>query len=84
MSAAKKIILIPSDQITAKSKFLNRISNYQAKVIIVSSINTNQSPRFNKKSDNSFFVFLLPTRKAEMPAKKLNAGAQKCVTHLVR
>ena len=47
-------------------------------------MNTSQRPRFNRKPDNCFFVFLLPTINAERPARKLNAGAQKCVIHLVK
>ena len=75
-NAAKKIILIPKDQITSSPGLLKYISKYQAKLTIVISIKTNQSPRFNRKLDNSDFDFRFPTIKAEVPARKQNVGAQ--------
>lgn len=84
INAAKEIILIPKTQITRNPTVLKPGSKYQAKLTITSSTNTNQRPRFTKKTDNSFRDFLLPTIKAESPARKLNAGAQKWVMNLVK
>ena len=50
----------------------------------MSSTKINQKPRFNRKLDNSAGVFLLPTKKAESPARKLKAGAQMLVMNLVK
>ncbi|GAA4897013.1 hypothetical protein GCM10023311_22220 [Flaviramulus aquimarinus] len=70
-------MLIPKTQITNKPGLENVTSKYHAKLTMVNSIKTNQSPRFIKKLDSSFLVFLLLIIKADNPAKKLNAGAQK-------
>ncbi len=80
----KTIILIPNDHITINNGLLKSMSKYQAKLTIVSSIKTNQSPRFKRKLDNSDLDFLLPTINAEVPAKKQNVGAQKCVINRVK
>ena len=82
--AASTIMLTPSDQITRRPNVLNLTSKNQAKLTIVNSIKISHSPRFNKKPDNCLTVFLLPTINAESPARKLNAGAQKWVIHLVK
>ena len=84
ISPAKKIILIPNDQITEKFTDRNETSKYHPKFIMTNSTKTNQSPRLSKKLDNSFGDFLLPTIKDDIPAKKLNAGAQKFVRNLVK
>ena len=52
--------------------------------MITISIKINQRPRFRRKLDNSFLDFLLPTINAEVPAKKQNIGAQKCVINRVK
>src|SRR5664279_4352548 len=83
-SAAKTIMLIPKAQITIKFKVLKYTSKYQAKFTMVSSIKTSHKPRLNKNADNSAFDFLRPAINAEAPARKLNAGAQKWVIHLVK
>ena len=41
-------------------------------------------PRFSKKPDSSLFVFRLPAIKADIPARKLKAGAQKWVIQRVK
>ena len=51
---------------------------------MVISINTIQMPRFKRKPDNSLLDFLFPTIKADVPARKQNIGAQKCVINLVK
>ena len=76
MSPARNIILIPKDQITSRLIVLKWISKYQEKLTTINSIKTNQIPLFSRNTDNSDFDFFLPTRNADMPAKKLNAGAQ--------
>ena len=55
----------------------------QAKFKIVNSNTMSQSARFRRKVVSSIFPFLVPTKKAEVPARKTNTGAQKCVTHRV-
>jgi len=50
----------------------------------VTSKNTNHKPLFKKKEARTELFFLLPTKKAEVLAKKEKAGAQKCVIHRVR
>ena len=77
MSAERKIMLIPNDQITANPEELKVISKFHAKFTIVSSITANQIPRFKRKELNSALVFRLPTKNAEIPARKQNVGAQK-------
>jgi hypothetical protein len=84
ISPAKKIILNPSSQITLKFNDLKEISKCQPKSIMNNSTKTNQSPRFSKNIDSSFGDFLLPIIKADSPARKLNAGAQKLVINLVK
>ena len=50
----------------------------------VTSKKMSQSPRLIKKLDTSEVLFLLLTKKADKPAKKAKAGAQKCVIHRVK
>jgi hypothetical protein len=45
--------------------------------MIANSTNINQSPRVIKNLNNADFVFLLPYKKAEVPARNTNTGAQK-------
>jgi hypothetical protein len=52
--------------------------------MITSSTKTNQKPRLSKKPDKAAGDFLLTTIKAESPARKLKAGAQKLVRNLVK
>jgi hypothetical protein len=49
----------------------------QAKFITVSSRKISQIPRVSKNIDSAFLPFLVPTRKAEVPDKNINKGAQK-------
>jgi hypothetical protein len=51
---------------------------------MVSSININQRPLVIKKMLSSFFDFRADCRNAEVPDKKTNTGAQKCVIHRVK
>jgi hypothetical protein len=41
------------------------------------STNISHSPRVVKNLNNAGFVFLLPYKKAEVPARNTNTGAQK-------
>jgi hypothetical protein len=78
------IILIPSMAMTAKPFIRNLKSNCHAKVTKVTSTNISQSPRFIRNKESSPFDNLLPIMKADMPARKQNVGAQKCVMNLVK
>lgn len=60
------------------------MSKVHTKVMTVTSKNTNHKPLFKKKEARTELFFLLPTKKAEVLAKKEKAGAQKCVIHRVR
>lgn len=44
--------------------------------MIISTI-ISHTPRVIKNLDNAGFVFLLPYKKADVPARKTNTGAQK-------
>jgi hypothetical protein len=50
--------------------------NLQPKHTILSSIKINQTPLLKRKDDSPFLDFLIPTRKAETPARKQKIGAQ--------
>ena len=41
-------------------------------------------PLLNKKADTSLLLFLLPYRRAEVPDKNTNTGAQKLVIYRVK
>ena|SRR5215203_750970 len=84
INPAKTIMLMPNCQMVAKPIDLNWISNFQPKFTITISTKTNHSPRLTKNADNSEGDFLLPTIKAERPARKLKAGAQKFVINRVK
>ncbi len=84
ISSDNATILMPKAQIVIKAKNGKLTLNDQPKFTTVSSNNINHRPLVNKKRDNSFLVFRCPTKKAEVPAKNINTGAQKWVIHLVR
>ena len=84
MTAERKIILIPSAQITPRRVLGKCGLKLQAKLTMVISRTMSHKPRFNKNLDKYFFPFLVPTRKAEVPLRNINRGAQKCVIHLVK
>ncbi len=48
------------------------------------STRMSQAPRFIRKSDISFFDLRLLCNHADRPERNIKAGAQKCVTHLVK
>jgi hypothetical protein len=75
--ALKIIMLIPIAHITWNINMCCKGSNLHAKVINVTSSNTSQKPLVNKKTLNSFFVLRWPDKKAEIPDKNKNVGAQK-------
>ncbi len=74
----------PSTQITCSRNIGDAGLKLHAKLITTVSSSISHSPRFNKKPANSFFVFLSPTKNAEVPARNTNTGAQKCVIHRVK
>ncbi len=55
-----------------------------ASVTITSSANTSHKPLEIKNPLSCFLLFLKPCKYAEVPDKKTNTGAQKCVIHRVR
>src|SRR5215203_1191743 len=84
ISALKIIMLIPMAHITCSITMCCKGSNLHAKEIIVTSSKTSQRPLVNKKKLSSLFVFLCPDKKAEIPERNKNVGAQKWVIHLVK
>ena len=52
--------------------------------MMVSSRKTSQRPRFNRNMESSCLLFLRPIKNAEVPARKINTGAQKWVIHRVK
>ncbi len=68
---------MPKAQIVIKAKNGKVILNVHPKFTTVSSNKTNHSLLVNKKIDSSFFVLRCPTKKAEVPDKNINTGAQK-------
>jgi hypothetical protein len=67
----------PIAHITCSIDALKYGLNIHPKFTTVSSININHAPRFNKNNCSSSGDFLLPDKYAEIPAKKINMGAQK-------
>src|SRR5215217_5529350 len=78
------IMLTPKAQITPSTKNGKWILKVHPKFTTVNSKKINHSPRVKRKNDNSFFVFRCPVKNAEVPARNMNTGAQKCVIHLVK
>ena len=74
----------PSAQITCSRNIGYAGLKLHAKLITTVSNSISQRPRFIRKVASSFFVFLSPTKKAEVPARKTNTGAQKFVIHRVK
>ena len=64
---------------------LKVISNVHLNVTIMISAKTSQSPRVKRNHAVSLmFSFFEPRRKADVPARKRNTGAQKCVIQRVK
>jgi len=84
MSAASTIILAPNAQSTSKRMKGNSKLKLNKKLETINSRKINQRPRVSKKIDSAFFPFRNPTRKADVPDRNINTGAQKLVIHLVR
>jgi hypothetical protein len=64
---------------------LKVISKVQPNLTITNSTSISHIPLVNKNHDTFLILFLrAPYRKAEVPAKKTNIGAQKWVIHLVK
>jgi hypothetical protein len=51
---------------------------------MINSTNTSQKPLLIRKTLISDFVFFCPIKNTEVPARKINVGAQKWVIHLVK
>jgi len=49
-----------------------------------SSTSTSQKPLLIRNKLSSDFVFVCPIRNTDVPERKKNVGAQKCVIHLVK
>ena len=79
--AAKNTIDHPSAQMTKKRGAENE--NCHAQLMKVSSANTSHRPRESRNRVSSGFDFWRLDKNAETPAKNMNPGAQKCVTHRV-
>src|SRR3954470_8581938 len=78
------IILTPNAQITCSISTGYCGLKVQPRVTINASAITSHKPRVKRKKDNSFLVFLVPFKKAEAPARRVNIGAQKWVIHRVK
>src|SRR5438105_15705301 len=81
-SAARMIIAHPSDQITPPKCHGTKVHAYS---ITVNSRAINHSPRVHKKRDTRpVEPDFERNRKAPVPARKKNIGAQKCVIQRVK
>src|SRR3569833_2478979 len=81
---AKKIMTAESEK-KVKKKMIGKAGfKFQPRLATTNSSSISQIPRFNKKADNSFLLFLCPTRKADVPVSSRNIGAQKCVIQRVK
>ncbi len=59
------------------------MSNVMPSVMINISTSISHNPRVRRKADNSFFDFLNDCKKAEVPERKTNVGAHRCVIQRV-
>ena len=84
INPARAIMLTPNAHITRKAIMGNEGSKNQAKFTTVNSRNISHKPLVSKNLDNAFLPFRCPTRKAEVPDRNINAGAQKWVIHRVK
>src|SRR5215216_4086212 len=64
---------------------LNVMSNVHPNVIRISSTMTNHMPRVSRyRAVCLGFRFFIPYKKEDVPARKTNTGAQKCVIQRVK
>lgn len=79
------IKLNPMAAITWKNRIRNFISNQIPKLTMVNSKIISHRPRVTRKLRISFTLFLFWKDKyAEVPERKTNTGAHRCVIHLVK
>jgi hypothetical protein len=79
------IKLNPIAEITSSSNSLKCISNHRANETNVNSRNTSHKPLVSRNRLLTDILFCrLKEIKAETPERNTNAGAQICVTHLVK
>lgn len=63
---------------------LNVISNVQAKVTMTASTKISHKPRVKRNHATCFLLVWTPYKNADVPARKTNTGAQKCVIQRVK
>jgi hypothetical protein len=71
-------------QITSRAMKEKSISKVSKRLTMVTSASISQRPLVIKNMLSSFFDLRADCRKADVPDKKTNTGAQKCVIHLVK
>ena len=76
MRADKKIMHRPMAQITCKLISSNRGLNHQSSDMTTISTKMSQSPRVQRNRDKVPADLFRPYRKAEVPARNTNTGAQ--------